>query len=1342
MQVVYREPDLKVLEGSMEIPESANSGQTIDISWTVTNAGTRATRGEFWLDRIYISQDSSIDLYDMLIGETRHHGVLDIGENYDISTTVRLPDDIEGDFHLLVYIDSPYGVHEYFRSALPYPETSGYHRIQAPWPANEWTLMGQVKEFQDEANNIIDHSISVTLVDSPDLQVKSVSFTGNEDAQEGHAITGRRFDVSYTVTNASVGDVPDRQNKWSDYIFLSRDEFLDVNSDHYLGQVFHDGTLGSGESYSVDMTFNVPRGILGPYYVFVLTDVPNKIHPYGFVYEGVNENNNAAPSSVPMIIDLAPPTDLMVEEITVPETGEVSEPITVTYTVKNVTTNNEHAKGYWADSLYISADAVWDLGDKLIGRVELEPDPDNPGKMRPIFRDLAPDESYTGSLTGILPAVLPGDYRIIVRTDIFDDINEGANDANNKLASSDTLNVSVGTLQLDVDFKDTFTVGRERLYEITVPSGETLEVSLVADDKTIANELYVRYEGLPDSIHYDAAFEGHLWSDQVARVPLTEAGTYYILVRSAGWQDAARELDPDAEPITCGITVKARLLPFGIRDVRPETGGDSRYVTLEVLGARFSDSAIVKLIRPQIAEYEAISYEIVNATRIIATFDLTDAPHGLYDVQVTNPDGQTARMPYRYLVEEAKPLDLTVGMGGPGELEYGDVGWYGIGVYSLTNVDAPYVHFEFSVPHIFNDTDWYEYVQTKMSDDEEWYSGDEEVWPVGDRLIFRTNLAGEPEIADVPWAELDSILNLDGTLMAPGFTFDFINRGYMGLTFTADVYPEMRDILAKDPNALKDLHDPDVDPQWPYEAFAYKFAIAAAATPMTSEEYVSYQLGLAEQYRRAILDDPFAPRVLIEAAADAEQWGNLYLSGLEDSGQLRPEDVPPDIHTLPPISSLMSIVTAGLLGIDTGNEIIEEGNLVDFFALVRKWYGHDEDARVAPGTMPDAADFDMGLSHETHFESFWVQVGLGIREDKAPVEEPHLRDFFGLTGERSDAVRIVGPTGYGPQNFVPADTYLPYTIKFENPATAEEAVKQIQIMQQLDENLDVRSFTLGDITLGDIQVHLPEYRASFSGDFDFVDERGFVLRVTAGVDVVSRIAIWTFNALDPQTGELISDPDKGLLLPNTDRAQWGGVTYSIKPWPEYTEGIDLTTGTEIEASARITYDGGTPLDTNIQTATLDMIPPTTSYSVQDLGVGKTGSRSYRITFEATDDPDGSGVKDYTVYISQDGGSWWAWKRRITDTEAEYTAPVGATAEFIVLAADNAGNVEKAPEGVYLPAYNPGINLGVAPTAAQLTPEHNLTTVTPPDVPATNPLFVQAMKQIPAGVSGGSPPAFA
>ena len=33
----------------------------------------------------------------------------------------------------------------------------------------------------------------------------------------------------------------------------------------------------------------------------------------------------------------------------------------------------------------------------------------------------------------------------------------------------------------------------------------------------------------------------------------------------------------------------------------------------------------------------------VNATKILATFDLTGAPHGLYDVEGINPDGKTVQ---------------------------------------------------------------------------------------------------------------------------------------------------------------------------------------------------------------------------------------------------------------------------------------------------------------------------------------------------------------------------------------------------------------------------------------------------------------------------------------------------------------------------------------------------------------------------------------------------------------------------------------------------------------------------------------------------------------------------
>ena len=287
MSVVYREPDLRVKPGSLVIPAGATSGETISISWVVKNVGGRATRGDLWYDRIYISQDGSIDLYDLMIGEQRHKGVLDANGEYTVSTTVRLPDDIQGSFHILVYIDSPYGQSEYISWAMPYPQTTGEYRIQAPRPASAWNMMGQVKEFQNEADNIIDNSLAITLVATPDLQVTAITPPAE------HAITGRQFGVSYTVTNLSSGAVPDRQNLWTDYIFLSRDKYLDVKSDHFLGQVSHDGALPGNGHYDVASTFLVPRGLLGTYYILVLTDVPNATHPYGFVYEGSKEGNNA-----------------------------------------------------------------------------------------------------------------------------------------------------------------------------------------------------------------------------------------------------------------------------------------------------------------------------------------------------------------------------------------------------------------------------------------------------------------------------------------------------------------------------------------------------------------------------------------------------------------------------------------------------------------------------------------------------------------------------------------------------------------------------------------------------------------------------------------------------------------------------------------------------------------------------------------------------------------------------------------------------------------------------------------------------------------------------------------
>jgi hypothetical protein len=58
--VTYREPNLIVsdVHGPVAAP---SSGSTIGVTWVVTNAGTRDTREGFWIDRVYLSRDASLD---------------------------------------------------------------------------------------------------------------------------------------------------------------------------------------------------------------------------------------------------------------------------------------------------------------------------------------------------------------------------------------------------------------------------------------------------------------------------------------------------------------------------------------------------------------------------------------------------------------------------------------------------------------------------------------------------------------------------------------------------------------------------------------------------------------------------------------------------------------------------------------------------------------------------------------------------------------------------------------------------------------------------------------------------------------------------------------------------------------------------------------------------------------------------------------------------------------------------------------------------------------------------------------------------------------------------------
>ena len=473
MAVTFREPNL-TLNAPPIVAATADSGGMLSLSWDVINAGDRATRVDTWYDRIYISTDPSLDIYDQLLGTSRHTGILAPNQTYHVDTEVRLPDNIDGDFYILIYVDSPFG--QAVSGALPYPAAIGGPRITL-----DGDPMGYVHEFQNEDNDITAKPISVSRVNSPDLRVSDIVIPER-------ATIGRGVTIQYEVINDGPGIVPDRQNQWIDSIYFSRDAYLDVRSDSFAGSVFHSGALAVGGTHSVTQTVAIPRGIRDGYYVFVVTDVAGSSQSRGTVYEGGGELNNATLSDAPLIIELPPPADLVIQSASLPTTAFSGDQVTVTWTGKNA--SSEPISAIWDDAVYLSSDATWDLADKLIGRFAQ-------GSLQNGPKNLAPNAEYSGSLTMALPTVLPGSYRAIVRTDIFDDINEGSLNANNHFASPGSINVQVHTLAIDVPTGDTLSTGDEVLYRVAVPAGETLEFTLTSESDQAAHEVYVRYEGLP-----------------------------------------------------------------------------------------------------------------------------------------------------------------------------------------------------------------------------------------------------------------------------------------------------------------------------------------------------------------------------------------------------------------------------------------------------------------------------------------------------------------------------------------------------------------------------------------------------------------------------------------------------------------------------------------------------------------------------------------------------------------------------------------------------------------------------------------------------------------------------
>jgi hypothetical protein len=815
LAISYREPDLQVDHIVVALAEDqgeAFSGQPLTISWTVSNRGNRETRSSSWVDGIYLSRDASLDYsdhalqsYAVQLNDNGQAKPLRPGESYTASLTTTLPASISGDFHILVNTDTAIFADRHSSEASSI-------RDGLPPLGRFGDSAGKIREFADEGNNLASTPLAISLATPPDLQLAEVL------APE-RVIAGQDFSVGYRVVNGG-GDTPRDQGRWFDLVYLSRDRFLDLKQDRYLGYLEHSGGLAAGGSYEASLMVSAPPEMYGPWYVFVISDPAHAWGggEFGRLREFGGEQNNALAAVQPLLIEIPPPADLIVTNLVMPASASASvgEPIRIDFTITNQSSNS--ASGRWTDAIYLSADNEWDLGDTLLGKRE-----HNSGAA-----GLAGNASYTGTLSASLPPFKDGNWRVIVRPDLYNEVFEGyegyagsisegiaglrlpPGEANNRSASGGTLQVSVPEMQIGTPLQTTLSPGQARLYKVAVAAGETLRVSLDADaaGDEGSNELYLRYGDLPSSYAFDAAYDRPLSADQEVWLPSTQAGDYYLLLRAR--QGAANT----------PVTLRADLLPLSITRISPDQGGSGStdnggdpvnksplWVSVDIEGAHFKPGALVKLTRPGVHELEPERWQVLDATRIRAIFDLRQVPLGLYDLSVINPDGQRVTEAQRFLVERGIEADVSIGIGGPRTLTPGENGLYSVSLQSLSNVDTPYVRFDLGVPEMgYSDEVLngialpYLVVGSNVGGRPDGVSLD----TAGSTQTYGPTPSSGTTRPDIPWASLDGALNTAGVNLLPGYALDVAAGGYVGMSFNVQTYPGLAEWLAYDFDGLRD----------------------------------------------------------------------------------------------------------------------------------------------------------------------------------------------------------------------------------------------------------------------------------------------------------------------------------------------------------------------------------------------------------------------------------------------------------------------------------------------------------------------------------------------------------
>jgi hypothetical protein len=260
---------------------------------------------------------------------------------------------------------------------------------------------------------------------------------------------------------------------------------------------------------------------------------------------------------------------------------------------------------------------------------------------------------------------------------------------------------------------------------------------------------------------------------------------------------------------------------------------------------------------------------------------------------------------------------------------------------------------------------------------------------------------------------------------------------------------------------------------------------------------------------------------------------------------------------------------------------------------------------------------------------------------------------------------IAGPDGVGVGNYVAAGQPFTYAIFFENLQSATAPAQTVLVSDPLPNSFDPSTITLGPISLGSVVVTPPIQPLSLAPYTTTVDLRpilNVLLSVTASIDSSASKITWSFTSLDPATGLPVTDPLTGFLPPGAG----GSVSFIA------LAKAGLATGTALQNQATIVFDVNAPLSTPLWTNTIDNSNPVSK--VLALASTQT-STDFNVQWNGSDT--GSGIRDFSVYVSDNGAPFVPWRKQTFGTTATFHGVQGHSYSFYSIARDLTGNVENA-----------------------------------------------------------------